>query len=76
MGLRQVKLAGAAGHGGDGQGGEDGDGSEDVEAPRVAEACGPHFETALGSADQCLYHVKNGGRDAVRHCHSPECPPG
>ena len=42
----------------------------------VAEACGPHFESGLGAADQCLYHVKNGGRDAVRYCHSPDCLPG
>lgn len=42
----------------------------------VAEACGPHFEAGLGAADQCLYHVKNGGRDAVRYCHSPDCLPG
>ncbi|WP_394649407.1 diguanylate cyclase [uncultured Deinococcus sp.] len=42
----------------------------------VAEACGPHFEAGLGAADQCLYLVKNTGRDAVRFCHSPECAPG
>ncbi|KQR04714.1 diguanylate cyclase [Deinococcus sp. Leaf326] len=42
----------------------------------VADACGPHFEAGLGAADQCLYRVKNEGRNAVRYCHSPDCTPG